>query len=154
MAEINTDRVIVKNTRIAKLRQYLFSIIDELLNDNKYQINANMLDKNINNYSLDKIPTATLVYEDITGNKQMREVYEFRSRNRYNQDTLNNLLNIGFFEMFEEILSSNNEKGKLPEIENIINIECLNTGALSSIEDNTAEFSIQIEIIYNNYINK
>ena len=37
------------NTRIAKLRTYLFSIIDTLTTDKSYQINANMLDNDINN---------------------------------------------------------------------------------------------------------
>ena len=41
-------------TRISKLRTYLFSIIDTLTTDKNYQINADMLDNDINNYSLDK----------------------------------------------------------------------------------------------------
>lgn len=148
MAEIRQDVIKVNETRIAKLREYLFTVIDKLLTDNSYQINANMLDKNINNYSLDRIPTDTKIFTDIIGNKTYQEAYSFRSRNNYNQDTLNNLLNIGFFEFFEGIIDSNNEKGILPEIDGIISIECLNCGALNSIEDNTAEFYIQIGINY------
>ena len=43
MAEINNEKVVVDNLRITKLRAYLFDIIDTLLTDTKYQINANML---------------------------------------------------------------------------------------------------------------
>ena len=50
-----------KETRISKLRTYLFSIIDTLATDKNYQINANMLSNDINNYSLDKIPTSSHV---------------------------------------------------------------------------------------------
>ena len=136
------------NTRIAKLRTYLFSIIDTLTTDKSYQINANMLDNDINNYSLDKIPTASTVSKWVNGVEIHRDVYSFRSRMAYSQDTINNLLNIGFFEKFESIIKSNNKKGILPEIVGIQNIECLNCGTMNSSDTNTAEFDIQLQITY------
>lgn len=135
-------------TRISKLRTYLFSIIDTLTTDKSYQINANMLDNDINNYSLDKIPTSSIIEEDITGLKTYRDVYSFRSRMAYSQDTINNLLNIGFFEKFENIIKSNNEEGILPNINGIQSIECLNCGTMNSTDTNTAEFDIQLQVIY------
>lgn len=137
-----------KDTRISKLRTYLFSIIDTLTTDKSYQINANMLDNDINNYSLDKIPTASTVSKWINGVEIHRDVYSFRSRMAYSQDTINNLLNIGFFEKFESIIKSNNKKGILPEINGIQNIECLNCGTMNSADTSTAEFDIQIQITY------
>lgn len=136
------------NTRIAKLRTYLFSIIDTLTTDKSYQINANMLDNDINNYSLDKIPTASTVSKWVNGVEIHRDVYSFRSRMAYSQDTINNLLNIGFFEKFESIIKSNNKKGILPSINGIQSIECLNCGTMNSADTNTAEFDIQLQIIY------
>ena len=136
------------NTRIAKLRAYLFSIIDTLTTDKSYQINANMLDNDINNYSLDKIPTSSTIEKWVTGVEIHRDVYSFRSRMAYSQDTINNLLNIGFFEKFESIIKSNNKKGILPEINGIQNIECLNCGTMNSADTNTAEFDIQLQITY------
>ena len=137
-----------KDTRISKLRTYLFSIIDTLTTDKSYQINANMLDNDINNYSLDKIPTASTVSKWVNGVEIHRDVYSFRSRMAYSQDTINNLLNIGFFEKFESIIKSNNKKGILPEINGIQNIECLNCGTMNSAGTNTAEFDIQLQITY------
>lgn len=137
-----------EDTRISKLRTYLFSIIDTLTTDKSYQINANMLDNDINNYSLDKIPTASTVSKWVNGVEIHRDVYSFRSRMAYSQDTINNLLNIGFFEKFESIIKSNNKKGILPEINGIQNIECLNCGTMNSADTNTAEFDIQIQITY------
>ena len=136
------------NTRIAKLRTYLFSIIDTLTTDKSYQINANMLDNDINNYSLDKIPTSSTVEKWVTGVEIHRDVYSFRSRMAYSQDTINNLLNIGFFEKFESIIKSNNKKGILAEINGIQNIECLKCGTMNSADTNTAEFDIQLQITY------
>lgn len=148
MANIDTQVVNADELRITKLRTYLFSIIDTLLTDNKYQINANMLSNEPNNYSLDKIPTSSTVEEWITGTRICRDVYSFRSRVGYSQDTIDNLINVGFFEIFEKLISSNNEKGILPDIEGIQSIQCLNCGSMNNANTNTAEFDIQIQITY------
>ena len=148
MANIDTQVVKADELRITKLRTYLFSIIDTLLTDNKYQINANMLSNEPNNYSLDKIPTSSTVEEWITGTRICRDVYSFRSRVGYSQDTIENLINVGFFEIFEKLISSNNEKGILPDIEGIQSIQCLNCGSMNNANTNTAEFDIQIQITY------
>ncbi len=148
MANIDTEVVKTDELRITKLRTYLFKIIDTLLTDNKYQINANMLSSEPNNYSLDKIPTSSTVEEWITGTRICRDVYSFRSRVGYSQDTINNLINVGFFEIFEDIISSNNEEGILPNIEGIQSIQCLNCGSMTNANTNTAEFDIQIQITY------
>lgn len=148
MAEINKSIVKVEDLRITKLRTYLLSIIDVLVTNKKYQINANMLSNEPNNYSLDKIPTSSTVEEWITGTKVCRDVYSFRSRVGYSQDTIENLTNVGFFEIFEKLISSNNEKGILPNIEGIQSIQCLNCGSMNNANTNTAEFDIQIQITY------
>ena len=137
-----------KELRISKLRDYLFDIIDTLSKNKKYQINANMLSDDINNYSLDKIPTDPKVEKWIVGISVEKDIYSFRSRVAYSQDTINNLKNIGFFEEFEDIIKNNNKEGILPEIENIESIECLNCGTMNFANTNTAEFDIQIQITY------
>lgn len=137
------------NYRIGKLRAYLLGIIDTLTQNNKSQINANMLSNDINNYSLDKIPTDSTVEEWITGDVIYKDVFSFRSRMAYSQDTINNLNNIGFFEQFEDKIKSNNDKGILPDIKNIESIECLNCGTMVSNDNgNTGTFDIQIQITY------
>ena len=148
MANINDTVVDIQNLRVTKLRTYLMTIIDELLTDTNYQINANMLSNNPINYSLDKIPTASTMESWISGLEIHRDVYSFRSRNNYAEDVMTNLLNVGFFEIFEDKISSNNKKGILPEIEGIQSIECLNCGSMNNAETNTAEFDIQIQITY------
>ena len=134
--------------RIAKLREYLFDIINTLTTNRNYQINADMLSNKIDDYSLDKIPTDTEVNKWIIGSVKKRDVFSFRSRKSYSQDTIDNLKNIGFFEKFEELIKTNNDKGILPEIDNIESIECLNSGSLNNIDGNTAVFDIQIQITY------
>lgn len=150
MANINTNVIDTTELRITKLRAYLISVIDTLLTDTNYLINANMLPADVNNYSLDKIPVESTVEKWIIGDEIHRDVFSFRSRNNYSQDTLNNLINIGFFEVFENIISSNNKQGILPDIDGIQEIKCLNCGSMNNATTNTAEFDIQIEITYMN----
>ena len=139
----------VNDLRISKLRNYLFEILNTLTTNSNYQINANMLSNKVGDYSLDKIPTDTEVEKWITGIVIRRDVYSFRSRKSYSQDTINNLKNIGFFEEFESEIKSNNRKGVLPDINGIESIECLNCGTMISNDDGkTATFDIQIQITY------
>lgn len=154
MADINTNVVETSELRITKLRTYLLGIIDTLLTDTSYQINANMLPADPNNYSIDKIPIEPKVEEWITGELLRRDVYSFRSRNNYSQDTLNNLLNVGFFEKFEKMISSNNKERVLPDIVGIEEIKCLNCASMNNASTNTAEFDIQIEIDYRDITNE
>ena len=133
--------------RINKLREYLFANINTLTASSNYQINADFLG-DIGDFSLDKIPTDTVVESWIIGATKKRDVYSFRSRKFYSKDTINNLENIGFFEDFERVIKSNNEEGVLPDIDNIESIECLNCGTLNSVDGKQATFDIQIQITY------
>ena len=134
--------------RISKLKDYLRSVIDTLTNDTSSQINAYWLSNDINNYSLDKIPTDTEVESWVIGIVKKRDVYSFRSRMSYSENTINNLKNVGFFEKFENKIKSNNNEGILPDIKGIESIECLNCGTMINAETKTAEFEIQIQITY------
>lgn len=138
----------MEDFRISKLREYLFGIINTLTTNRDYQINADMLSNIIDDYSLNKIPTSSIVEKWVMGTELHKDVYSFRSRKAYSQDTINNLKNIGFFEEFEELIKSNNDEGNLPEIDNIQSIECLNCGTLNITDGDSAIFDIQIQITY------
>lgn len=133
--------------RIKKLTEYLFNVVSNI-NEDIEQINVDMLSNDINNYSLNKIPTSSVVEKWVNGVEVHREVFSFRSRNPYSQDVINNLENIGFFEKFEEVINSNNKEGILPEINGIDSIECLSHGTMLVGDGKTAIFDIQIQIVY------
>lgn len=138
----------IEETRIDKLRRYLCDVIYSLTDNNNHKINADMLSKNVNNYSLDKIPTASVTEKWINGVEKHHDIFSFRSRKEYSTNEINNLQNIGFFERFEKAIKSNNKKGILPEINGIESIECLNCGTMQKADTNTAIFDIQIQIVY------
>ena len=138
----------VNDYRISKLRLYLFNTINTLTTNRNYQINTNMLSNKIDDYSLDKIPTQSLVNKWIDGTEIHKDVYSFRSRKSYSIDTIVNIKNMGFFEQFESAIKDNNNKGILPEINGIESIECLNCATMNSTDGKQAEFDIQIQITY------
>ena len=144
---IDTSKVKVEELRVSKLRAYLLGVIDALLENKNYNIRANMLSNEPNNYSLDKIPTSSTSEKWLVGILK-KDIYSFRSRMNYSQDTIESLLNVGFFEIFEQTINSNNKKGILPDIDGIQTIECLNCGSMTNATTSTAEFSIQIRIQY------
>lgn len=148
MGDIKSNVVVVNDLRVEKLREYLMQIIDGILTDTNYQINANMLSADVNNYSLDKMPVSSVVEQWVIGYEIHKDVFAFRSRNHYSQDTIDNLLNVGFFEVFEKIIKNNNENKVLPDIQGIQGIQCLNCGSMNYADTNTAEFEIQIQIEY------
>lgn len=138
----------MEDYRITKTRAYMFDVINTLTDNRKYQINADMLGK-VDDFSLDKIPTESVTIKWITGVEIHRDVYSFRSKKAYSQDTINNLNNIGFFESLEEKIDFNNKNGILPDIKGIESIKCLNCGTMiSSIDGKEAIFDIQIEVTY------
>ena len=150
MANLDID---ASQTKVYKVRTYLFSILDELLTSQDYNVNANFLSNDINNYSLDRIPVSKITENWIIPIKKYREVYEFRSRNTYGFDVITNIKNTGFFEAFEDYIYSKNKEGVLPIIDGIESIECLNCGAINVANTDTAEFSVQIQINYIKEIN-
>lgn len=141
-----------EDTRIAKLRLYLFDIINNLTSNTNYQINANMLSDKIDDYSLDKVPiTPEAKPKWILGVKTKKEVYSFRTRKSYGINTITNLKNMGFFEDFEKAIETNNDKGILPDIKGIESIECLNQFTMiKNVDGKTAIFDIQLQITYRN----
>ena len=137
----------VNDLRVMKLRTYLMSIIAEI-NEEYQQLNVNFLSNDVNNYSLDKIPTEPQVEQWILGASIKRDLYSFRSRMNYSADTISNIENIGFYETFEKKIEERNKANILPDIDNIESVMCLNCGSMVNATTNTAEFDIQIEIDY------
>lgn len=134
--------------RISKLRDYLYGVVNTLIESRKYQINADMLSNKVDDFSLNKIPTDPDVEKWIIGIAKKKDVYSFRSRKAYSVDTIVNLENIGFFEEFEKKIKANNDEGVLPQIDNIESIECLNCGTLNMTDGTSAIFDIQIQVTY------
>ena len=56
-----------QDKRITKLRAYLIGVLNSLTQNTKYELNANNLASDVNNYSLDKIPMQKEINKWIIG---------------------------------------------------------------------------------------
>lgn len=137
----------VTNLRITKLREYLMNIISEIKEEYN-QLNVDFLSDEPNNYSLDKIPVEKEIERWIIGDVINRDLFSFRSRMNYSADTISNIENIGFYEIFEQVIKQKNDNNQLPQIDGIESIRCMNCGTMNNANTNTAEFDIQIQIEY------
>ena len=133
--------------RIAKLREYLMTVIAEL-KENYEQLNINFLSNEPDNYSLDRIPVQPSQEKWIIGTVVEKDVFNFKSRMNYSADVISNIENIGFYETFEKKIKQKNDNNELPEIDGVQSIKCLNAGTLNRANTNTAEFEIQVQIEY------
>lgn len=133
-----------KEYRVSKLREYILNILKDTIEE----LNVSYLDSEIESYSLTRMPVTPTIENWIIPVAKKREVYNFVSRKVFSNDLNENLLNIGFFEIFESKIIKNNKNNILPEIENIEKIECLNCGTIQSVTAETSIFSIQIQITY------
>lgn len=134
--------------RIEALRKYMFELLDELLTDKKYVLKVDFLEKDINSYSLNRIPTEPIVEKWITGQTIKQDTYNFMAKKTYGADVNNSLQNIGFYEDFERKIEENNRNKVLPQIDGILSIECLNCGSISIVNTKECIFTIQIRIKY------
>ena len=135
----------VELLRIESLRNYLINVLTVVGFE---QINVNFLSNEVNNFSLDKIPTESTVEKWINGVEIHRDVFSFRSRMNYSIDVIENIANTGFYEHFEKEIANRNKSKNLPTIDGIESIECLNCGTLNSTDGTEATFDIQIQITY------
>lgn len=134
--------------RTESVKNYIIGVLESILTDDTFKMNIDFLSNEVNSYSIDKIPTSTVIEKWLNGKEIHKEVYLIRSRFFYGEDEANNLSNIGFYETLEETIRNKNDNGELPNIEGIEEIRCLNCGSINNVSTNTAEFNMQIQITY------
>lgn len=138
-------------TRAKALIDYLYEIVDDIINNDEYQIKADFLSDEVNSYSIDKIPMKSTLEKWITGQRKHIDTYSFRSRFTYSSDQADELKNVGFFELFEAKIEENEKNKVYPSIDGIEKIECLNCGSLTYASQETCEMNIQIQITYTDW---
>lgn len=90
-------------------------------------------------------PTDTQFIDD-TGIKQFGFI--LASRESYGQETIQNIINAEFYELFSNWIEENNLGGFLPDIDGIESIECLSTGYAFQTGIDTARYQIPLKITY------
>lgn len=111
-------------------------------------INVNYLDGAVSNYSIEEVAGNPILEKWINGDTYNQLVFNFTSREYYNQDVLTNMKNSNFYEEFRKQIIANNKNKIFPSIEGIDSIECLGSGTIDSVTSDTAKYSIQCRVTF------
>ena len=109
---------------------------------------ADFLGEDATSYSIEPIPTEVVVREYSDGGSLNQLVFQFGSREFYDNSVAQNISNLDFYEKFQEEIETNNKNGVLPDIVGIQSIECLNNGTIQDVQSGTAKYVIQMRITY------
>lgn len=131
---------------IEKLREYFLKNVT--LAKEFDNILADFLGDNATTYTLEPIPTEQVLKSYADGGSLNQLVFQFGSREYYDDSVAQNINNLDFYEKFQEEIETNNKNGVLPNIVGIQKIECLNNGTIQDVQNGTAKYVIQMRIIY------
>ena len=109
---------------------------------------ADFLGDEATSYTIEPIPVEPKLRPYRDGGSLNQYVFQFASREFYDNSVAQNINNLGFYERFQEEIETNNKNGVLPNIKGIQSIECLNNGTIQDVQNGTAKYVIQMRITY------
>ncbi|MGN0533291.1 MAG: chloramphenicol resistance protein [Eubacterium sp.] len=117
------------------------------------RINVDFLPEDASTYSIESVPTQTIMSTNIDGSTTRQFVFVFASRLLYTEELRNNIDNSGFYEAFENWLEENSKNGILPDLGDKltpVKIEAMSSGYLFDIAGDftMARYQIQCRLIY------
>ena len=99
-------------------------------------------------YTIEPIPIEPIIRNYTDGSSLRQYVFQFGSREYYDNGVAQNIENLDFYEKFKDEIETNNKNGVLPEINGIQSIECLTDGTIQDVQNGTAKYIIQMRITY------
>ena len=131
---------------IEKIRDYFKSKVT--LAEEFDNILVDFLGEDATSYSIEPIPVEPKLKPYTDGGSLNQYVFQFGSREFYDNSVAQNINNLGFYEKFQNEIETNNKNGVLPDIAGIQSIECLNNGTIQDVQSGTAKYVIQMRITY------
>lgn len=131
---------------IEKIRDYFKTKVT--LAEEFDNILVDFLGEDATSYTIEPIPIEPVLRPYRDGGSLNQYVFQFGSREFYDNSVAQNINNLGFYERFQEEIETNNKNGVLPDIKGIQSIECLNNGTIQDVQNGTAKYVIQMRITY------
>ena len=131
---------------VDKIREYFLKNVT--LTKEFDNILADFLGDDATSYSIEPIPVEPVLRQYRDGGSLNQYVFQFGSREFYDNSVAQNINNLGFYERFQEEIETNNKNGVLPDIKGIQSIKCLNNGTIQDVQNGTAKYVIQMRITY------
>lgn len=130
---------------IEKIRTYF---IENNIIDENSRINVDFLGEEPTEFALEPIPVNPILEKYVDGSSYRQFQFQLLSCNDYGSDVIQNMSNSTYYENLYTLIEKNNNMKKLPNIDGIDSIECLNSGGILDAGTNTARYSIQMRITY------
>ena len=116
-------------------------------------INVDFLPDSPDTYSIEEVPTNSVIRTYLDGSQERQYVFVFASRFYYSDETKNNIENSGFYEDFSDWLDEQTKNGNLPIMREGLTptkIEAISSGYLFDISGDlsNARYQIQCRLIY------
>ena len=99
-------------------------------------------------YTIEPVPVEPIIRPYTDGSSLRQYVFQFGSREFYDDSVAQNIENLDFYEKFRNEIETNNREGILPDIDGIQSIECLTDGTIQDVQNGTAKYIIQMRITY------
>lgn len=99
-------------------------------------------------YTIEPIPVEPVIRPYTDGSSLRQYVFQFGSREYYDNGVAQNIENLDFYERFKNEIETKNRNGVLPDVEGIQSIECLTDGTIQDVQNGTAKYIIQMRITY------
>lgn len=131
---------------IEKIREYFLTKVT--LAKEFDNILADFLGDEATSYTIEPIPIEPILRQYTDGGSLRQYVFQFGSREFYDDSVAQNIANLEFYEKFQEEIEKNNSNGVRPDIPGIQSIECTSHGTLDGAESGTAKYVIQMKITY------
>lgn len=113
-------------------------------------LGVDFLSKENESYSIEEIPCTPVLKKYIDGSSTCQYLFIFLSRKAYGNDVLNNLDNLGFFELFKTWLEEQSKLKNLPKLDKYksLKIEALTNGYAFDTDVDNARYQIQCKLTY------
>lgn len=99
-------------------------------------------------YTIEPVPVEPVIRPYADGSSLNQYVFQFGSREFYDNGLTQNIQNLNFYENFKNEIEDKNKRDILPDIEGIQSIECLTDGSIQDVQSGTAKYIIQMRITY------
>lgn len=116
-------------------------------------VNVDFLPESPDTYSIEEVPTNSVIRTYLDGSQERQYVFVFASRFCYSDEARNNIENSGFYEEFSDWLDEQTKNGNLPIMRDGMTptkVEAMSSGYLFDISGDltNARYQIQCRLIY------
>ena len=118
---------------------------------NNRRINVDYLPNNPVEYSIDAIPSNTIIKRYTSGGAMKQFIFVFASKEYYGSDVLTNIENSGFYEDLSNWIETKSKRQELPQLSKgrePISIEVLDSGYLFQADEDMARYQMQLRLTY------